>query len=100
MVVQSDKVQNFDEEGKQPVSSAYIPQRNMRRDTNRWAVPDVRWTILNCGGSFVQGSAGFRTCLRDEEGTIIFSTCRHLFSCQSELEAVLRTCLEGISLAL
>ncbi|KAF7029388.1 hypothetical protein CFC21_041146 [Triticum aestivum] len=38
--------------------------------------------------------------LRDSSGHIVFSSCRHLFSCVSALEAEVEACKEGVALAL
>ncbi|KAI4996770.1 hypothetical protein ZWY2020_052112 [Hordeum vulgare] len=37
--------------------------------------------------------------LRSDEGQIIYSTCRYLWSCSSVLEEELAACMEGINIA-
>jgi hypothetical protein len=63
-------------------------------------VPPVGWCKLNTDGSFVDGEAGAGIVARDHDGTIIFSACRNLSSCQYLLGAKLYAVLEGLSLAL
>jgi ribonuclease HI len=46
----------------------------------------------------VSGGAGM--ILRDDQGQIIFSTCRLLEGCDSPLEAELKACVEGLYLAM
>jgi ribonuclease HI len=46
------------------------------------------------------GSAGTGMILRDARGSIIFSACRSLESCDGALQAELCACLEGLELSL
>jgi ribonuclease HI len=57
---------------------------------------------LSVDGSFKEdnGTAGAGMILRDEQGHIIFSSCRSLLFCDDPLEAEVRACLEGLELAL
>ncbi|KAI5018987.1 hypothetical protein ZWY2020_043875 [Hordeum vulgare] len=67
----------------------------------RWTKPPPGWTKLNINGDFSEGNktGGAGMILRDEEGQVIFSSCRYLRTCSSALEAELAACLEGISIA-
>ncbi|KAI4973135.1 hypothetical protein ZWY2020_028843 [Hordeum vulgare] len=67
----------------------------------RWTKPPPGWTKLNIDGAFSEGNktGGAGMILRDEEGQVIFSSCRYLRTCSSALEAELVACLEGISIA-
>uniref|UniRef100_A0ACD5WX57 Uncharacterized protein n=1 Tax=Avena sativa TaxID=4498 RepID=A0ACD5WX57_AVESA len=66
----------------------------------RWSPLPVGWTKLNVDGSFHPESriGGLGMVLRDDRGNIIFSSCRHIFSCSSPLEAELMACMEGCAL--
>jgi hypothetical protein len=68
----------------------------------RWQLPSSSWVKLNFDGSVKidDGLAGTGMILRDEEGSIIFSTCRRLVNCSDPLEAEARACEEGLKLAL
>ena len=48
----------------------------------------------------LEGNTRVGMVLRDHEGTIIFSSCRHLISCNDILEVELLAMKEGLSLAL
>jgi hypothetical protein len=63
----------------------------------RWTRPPADWGKLNVDGSYVEATkeGGAGTILRDEAGSIIFSSCRYIPSCSSPLEAELAACLEG-----
>ncbi|KAE8770517.1 hypothetical protein D1007_57718 [Hordeum vulgare] len=67
----------------------------------RWTKPPPGWTKLNIDGDYSEGNktGGAGMILRDEEGQVIFSSCRYLRTCSSALEAELMACLEGISIA-
>ncbi|VAH69938.1 hypothetical protein VPH35_048126 [Triticum aestivum] len=66
-----------------------------------WVRPDRGWVKLISDGSFLEdGRPGSGMVLRDEQGCIIFSSCRELFSCRGALEAELGARMEGLSLAL
>jgi ribonuclease HI len=68
----------------------------------RWTRPPAGWGKLNVDGSYVEATkeGGAGTILRDEAGSIVFSSCRYIPSCSSPLEAELAACLEGCTLAL
>ena len=57
---------------------------------------------LNVDGSYSEAdnNEGVGMILRDDTGSIIFSTCRFLLTCSIALEAEVLACMEGISLAL
>ena len=78
-----------------------ISQR-MKYIEKKWAKPSPGWVKLNCDGSFKieDGTAGAGMILRDEEGQIVFSSCRQLFQCSDPLEAEAKVCHEGLMLAL
>jgi hypothetical protein len=67
-----------------------------------WRKPPEGFTKLNVNGSFCAASTSGGTCavLRDKEGNIIFSTCRHLQPCLNPLKAELEACHDGLALAL
>ncbi|KAI5011761.1 hypothetical protein ZWY2020_013898 [Hordeum vulgare] len=67
----------------------------------RWTKPPPGWTKLNIDGAFSAGNQtrGAGMILRNEEGQVIFSSCRFLRACSSALEAELAACMEGISIA-
>ena len=67
-----------------------------------WSKPPLGWVKLSIDGSFrvEDGTAGAGMILRDANGGIIFSACRSLQLCAEVLEAELRSCLEGLELAL
>ena len=46
------------------------------------------------------GAARAGTILRNDNGAIIFSACRALFSCRDELEAELCVCMKGLSFSI
>lgn len=62
----------------------------------KWTPPNIGWVKLNTDGSYAEeGTAGVGMVLRDGECSIIFSSCRMLYSCQDALEAELCACMEG-----
>lgn len=66
-----------------------------------WSPPNVGWVKLNVDGSYTEGhKAGVGMVLWDDKGSIIFSSCRELFSCHEVLEAELCACMEGLSFAI
>ncbi|KAI5010582.1 hypothetical protein ZWY2020_012719 [Hordeum vulgare] len=76
-------------------------ERTRGTTVKRWTKPQIGWVKLNCDGSFDERErAGSGMVLRDNNGDIIFSSCRQLFSCRDPLEAELGACMEGLSLAL
>uniref|UniRef100_A0A453SWV1 RNase H type-1 domain-containing protein n=2 Tax=Aegilops tauschii subsp. strangulata TaxID=200361 RepID=A0A453SWV1_AEGTS len=67
----------------------------------KWIAPKAGWVQLCTDGSYADdGSAGAGMVLRDDKGSIIFSSCRQLFSCCEALEAELCACMEGLSFAI
>jgi ribonuclease HI len=68
----------------------------------KWSKPSPGWSKLNVDGSWVANGAtgGAGMILRDDQGAVIFTACRHLVSCDSPLEAELRACAEGLFLAM
>ncbi|KAM0841900.1 hypothetical protein ACQ4PT_058715 [Festuca glaucescens] len=68
----------------------------------KWSKPAPGWSKLNVDGSWVANGAtgGASMILRDDQGAVIFTACQHLVSCDSPLEAELRACAEGLSLAM
>jgi hypothetical protein len=68
----------------------------------RWLMPSPGWVKLNCDGSYKKKdrSAGAGMTLRDDEGKVIFSSCRQLIRCGDPLEAETKACEEGLRLAL
>ncbi|CAM0946471.1 unnamed protein product [Alopecurus aequalis] len=75
--------------------------RTEDRQECKWRAPSPGWVKLNVDGAFKEeiGNGGAGMVLRDVEGKIIFSACRHLFACGSALEAELGAMMEGIALA-
>jgi ribonuclease HI len=67
-----------------------------------WTKPPPGWAKLSIDGSFQSknGSAGTGMVLRDSAGSVIFSACRSLMSCEQPLEAEILACLEGLELGL
>ncbi|XBI86137.1 hypothetical protein VPH35_094151 [Triticum aestivum] len=72
------------------------------RPTEKWEPPPAGWLNLNVDGAFSEhaGNGGAGMVLRNSDGNIIFTSCRHLFACDNALRAELEACKEGISLAL
>jgi ribonuclease HI len=67
-----------------------------------WSAPPPGWVKLTVDGSFQASdrTAGIGMVLRNAEGLPIFSSCRSLDDCEAPLEAELRACVEGLTLAL
>lgn len=65
-----------------------------------WIPPATGHVKLNTDGSVLNGVGGTGMLLRDHTGAIIFSSCRHLFSCDDILEAEILAIREGLMLAL
>uniref|UniRef100_A0A453AW05 Reverse transcriptase zinc-binding domain-containing protein n=1 Tax=Aegilops tauschii subsp. strangulata TaxID=200361 RepID=A0A453AW05_AEGTS len=65
-----------------------------------WAKPSIGRVKLNTDASVLGEEAGCGMILRDHEGSIIFSSCRHIYGCNDVLEAELLALREGISLAI
>jgi ribonuclease HI len=98
-------VNNFPTEiilkGKQPAIASVDPVPAPRcAPIAPWCKPPVGFVKLSVDGSFKDGSAGSGTILRDEGGSIIFSSCKYIAPCTEPLEAELLACLDGLSLAL
>ena len=57
---------------------------------------------MNIDGAWREedGTGGAGMILRDQDGSIIFASCRFLTTCTSALEAEVAACMEGISLTL
>jgi ribonuclease HI len=72
-----------------------------RTSPKRWSKPPPGWTKLNVDGSWeekeMRGGTGM--ILRDEEGNIIVTACKHLKSCASPLEAEALAVVEGLQIA-
>lgn len=68
--------------------------------TSSYTKPRAGRVKLNPNGSYLENKWGAGMILRDSEGSIILSSCRHLFTCADALEAKLLAIKEGISLAL
>lgn len=68
----------------------------------KWSKPSPGWSKLNVDGSWMANGAtgGAGMILRDDQGAVIFTACRHLVYCDSPLEAELRACAEGLFLAM
>ncbi|KAM0836658.1 hypothetical protein ACQ4PT_062166 [Festuca glaucescens] len=67
-----------------------------------WTMPVRGKVKLNVDGSFCvsDGTGGTSMILRDENGSIVVSTCSFLSSCSRPLNAELESCREGIAMAL
>jgi ribonuclease HI len=67
-----------------------------------WLKPALGYVKLNCDGSvkLEDGSAGTGMVLRDENGQVIFTACRHLLHCEDALEAEAYAVAEGLKLSL
>ena len=67
-----------------------------------WLRPEEGRLKLNTDDSFVSadGTAGSGMILRDHNGNIVLSACRHLYHCLNALESELAAIREGLSLAL
>ena len=65
-----------------------------------WFPPEPGRVKLNTDGSVAKGTAGAGMILRDHAGSIIFNSCRYLFTCEDALEAEILALKEGLSLAL
>jgi ribonuclease HI len=76
--------------------------QRMKSPEKKWVKPFPGWVKLNCDGSFrvEDGTAGAGMILRDEDGQIVFSSCRQLFQCLDPLEAEAKACHKGLMLAL
>jgi ribonuclease HI len=79
-----------------------VPEAPKDEQTAKWTKPPPGWSKLNVDGAWKDGepSGGTGMVLRDDAGNIIFTACHHLFQCEGALEAELRACEEGLSLAM
>jgi hypothetical protein len=66
----------------------------------KWILPDHGEAKLNTDGAFDKEGAGIGMILRDENGDVIISACRHLQHCIDATEAELTAIEEGLRLAL
>lgn len=63
-------------------------------DMPRWVPLPPSWCNLNTDGSLVaDGSARAGMVLRGHMGTVVFPSCRQLFSCREALEVELRAAI-------
>jgi hypothetical protein len=67
-----------------------------------WCRPLPGYAKPTADGSFyaTDGAAGTGMVLRNEYGSVIFTSCRFLEHCSGPLEAAIQACLEGVALAL
>lgn len=72
------------------------------RPQKKWEAQPVGWHKLNIDGAFSQAAGNGRIgmYLRDNRGSIVFTSSQHLFTCNDALTAELDACRDGISLAL
>lgn len=77
-------------------------QADKPRPPEGWAKPPNGWCKLNVDGAFFEadGTGGAGMVLRNQQGQVIFASCRYLTRCTCALEAELAACMEGVSLAL
>ena len=89
--------------GKTPVSTCYpLMVDTCNNDTpfgNPWSPPPAGHDKLNTDGSVVNGIAEAGMILKAHDGSIIFSSCRHLFYCDDVLETEMLAIKEGLMLA-
>jgi ribonuclease HI len=92
--------------GKSPMLSAevvcHLPRLEKHPPDKPWVKPPHGWAKLSIDGSFQSenGSAGTGMVLRDSAGSVIFSACRSLMSCEKPFEAEILACLEGLEFGL
>jgi hypothetical protein len=92
--------------GKQPMLDSGAQRINLvevkKPPFKRWLKPPLGWVKLTIDGSFKSddGSASIGMVLHDYAGTVIFSACRSLASCEQALEEEVSACLEGLELGL
>jgi ribonuclease HI len=97
--------------GKEVVSFENLSPREERRrrmgktdqgEHARWSKPPQGWTKLNVDGAWSMESkkGGIGMILRDDEGSILFTACKFLQSCDTPLEAELCACKEGLTRAM
>ncbi len=92
--------------GKHVVS--YLPGPSVKKACaqqawiQKWRKPQPGWMKLNVDGSFDPNyeNGGTGTILRDERGTVIFSSCRFFGRCSDAREMELLAYKEGIALAI
>lgn len=65
-----------------------------------WSCPAPGRVKLNVDGSVLERTAGAGMILGDHEGSIIFSSGRHLHTYNDVLEAEIFAIMEGVSLVL
>jgi hypothetical protein len=85
-----------------PGTIVVLKERAKESPIKRWTKPKEGWVKLSVDGSYKEedGSAGTGMILRDARGSIIFSACRSLESCEGALQEELCACLEGLELSL
>jgi hypothetical protein len=88
--------------GKQPAvaSANSVPVPKFVQPEKPWVPPPIGFVKLTVDGSFKDGIAGAGMVLRDEAGSLIFSSCWFLHNCKEALEAEIFACMEGLGLAL
>ncbi|XBI90854.1 hypothetical protein VPH35_028370 [Triticum aestivum] len=89
--------------GKSPLEGALQPVliKAVLPDTP-WQPPPPGWLALSVDGSYSaeEGSAGACMILRDNLGSVIFSSCQLLFYCNNVLEAEIQAIKIGMSMAI
>ncbi|SPT16230.1 unnamed protein product [Triticum aestivum] len=85
--------------GKSPLEGALHPV--VPPDTP-WQPPPPGWLALSVDGSYSaeEGSAGAGMILRENLGSVIFSSCQLLFYCNNVLEAEIQAIKSGMSMAI
>lgn len=75
-----------------------VQVKAMQPDTP-WQPPPPGWLALSVDGSYSaeEGSAGAGMILRDNLGSVIFSSCQLLFYCNNALEAEILAIKIGMS---
>ena len=83
-------------------SSSDMQQAKDQRLDMPHSPPAHGWTKLNIDGSYINETtaADGGMVLRGDTGSIIFTACRQITTCDDGLEAELMACREGLDLAL